>query len=40
MQHPHGVRARRSGLNESLIEIRCAPILSKELVDCMNLNVK
>lgn len=40
MQHPHDTGARRSSLNESLIKIQCAPLLSTELVDCKNLNVK
>lgn len=39
MQHPHDVGARRSTLNESLIEIQCGAMLSIELVDCINLNV-
>lgn len=40
MQHPHDIGARSSSLNESLIEIQSASMLSTELVDCINLNVK
>lgn len=40
MQHPPDIGAGRSSLNESLIEIQCAPMLSTELVDRINLNVK